>query len=43
MGGTGQPDFLIPIFRFCSSWRGQLANRLEELGSKLGHQIESWR
>jgi hypothetical protein len=32
-GGAGQPCLLGAIFKVCSFCRGQLANRLEELGS----------
>ena len=33
VGGTGQPGMLATIFKVCSSWRVELANRLEVLGS----------
>jgi len=43
VGGTGQPDFLVPILSVCRSWCGQLANRLEELESRLNHQTIRWK
>src|ERR1700690_4025497 len=45
-GGTGQPCLLVTILKVGTSWRGQLANRLEELGSKseVDHfRVQIWR